>query len=445
MDTPICDFVRDYAGKKPLRFHMPGHKGVGEAEKLDITEIPGADVLYRAGGIIKKSRENAARLFGSAASFYSAEGSSLCIRAMLYLLRLYAADLGKAPRIAAFRNVHSSFLSACALSEVEISWLYPPAGENLLSCRLSAAQTEARLDALEEQPLALYVTSPDYLGNLAQIRELSEICRKRGLLLLVDNAHGAYLRFLPEGLHPMDLGADLCCDSAHKTLPVLTGGAYLHISAAAPALFRAQAERALTLFASTSPSYLILRSLDRANALLEEEFPTALKAFLPRVEAAKARLQAAGYGLVGGEPLKLSLATKAYGWEGSALAEALEQEGIYCEFADPDHAVFMLSPLGSAADLERLTEALLSLPRREAIALLPPPLPRPRQVCSPREALFAPSEELPLEQCLGRVLADPGVTCPPAVPILVCGEAVDEAAQALLRYYGYQSLRVIRE
>lgn len=445
MDTPICDFVRDYAGKKPLRFHMPGHKGVGEAEKLDITEIPGADVLYRAGGIIQKSRENAARLFGSAASFYSAEGSSLCIRAMLYLLRLYAADLGKPPRIAAFRNAHSSFLSACALSEVEISWLYPPVGENLLSCRLSAAQTEARLDALEEQPLALYVTSPDYLGNLAQIRELSEICRKRGLLLLVDNAHGAYLRFLPESLHPMDLGADLCCDSAHKTLPVLTGGAYLHISAAAPALFRAQAERALTLFASTSPSYLILRSLDRANALLEEEFPTALKAFLPRVEAAKARLQAAGYGLVGYEPLKLSLATKAYGWEGSDLAEALEQEGIYCEFSDPDHAVFMLSPLGSAADLEHLTEALLSLPRREAVTRLPPPLPRPRRVCSPREALFAPSEELPLEQCLGRVLADPGVTCPPAVPILVCGEAVDEDAQALLRYYGYQSLRVIRE
>lgn len=445
MDTPICDFVRDYAGKEPLRFHMPGHKGVGEAEKLDITEIPGADVLYRAGGIIQKSRENAARLFGSAASFYSAEGSSLCIRAMLYLLRLYAADLGKPPRIAAFRNAHNSFLSACALSEVEISWLYPPAGENLLACRLSAAEAEARLDALEEQPLALYVTSPDYLGNLAPLRELSELCRKRGLLLLVDNAHGAYLRYLPESLHPMDLGADLCCDSAHKTLPVLTGGAYLHISAAAPALFRAQAERALSLFASTSPSYLILQSLDRANALLEEEFPAALKAFLPRVAAAKARLQAAGYGLVGYEPLKLSLATKAYGWEGSDLAEALEQRGIYCEFADPDHAVFMLSPLGSAADLERLTEALLSLPRREAIALLPPPLPRPRQVCSPREALFAPSEEVPLKQCLGRILADPGVTCPPAVPILVCGEAVDEDAQALLNYYGYQSLRVIKE
>ena len=103
----------------------------------------------------------------------------------------------------------------------------------------------------------------------------------------------------------------------------------------------------------------------------------------------------------------------------------------------------MLSPLGSAADLEHLTEALLRLPRREAVTRLPPPLPRPRRVCSPREALFAPSEELPLEQCLGRVLADPGVTCPPAVPIVVCGEIIDDVAIALMDYYGVNRCRVV--
>lgn len=445
MDTPICDFVRSYADREPLRFHMPGHKGLGEEMRLDITEITGADVLYAAGGIIQKSRENAARLFGAAATFYSAEGSSLCIRAMLFLFRLYARHRGKRPHLAAFRNAHRSFVSACALLDVEVSWIRPVEQENLLSCCLSGQQLEEQLSAMEELPLALYVTSPDYLGQMAELRELRRVCRKYGLLLLVDNAHGAYLRFLPESLHPMDLGADLCCDSAHKTLPVLTGGAYLHISSAAPELFLQQAEQALALFASTSPSYLILQSLDRANAFLAGEFRPMLEAFLPRVDACKARLRAAGYVLVGEEPLKLCLSTKPYGWTGNALAQRLEEENIFCEFSDPDHLVFMLSPLQTEAALQRLTEALLAIERRAPLTLLPPPLPIAEAVCSPGAALLAPSERIPAEQSLGRILSDAEVSCPPAVPILVSGERIDEAALACFRYYGYSHLRVTKE
>lgn len=83
---------------------------------------------------------------------------------------------------------------------------------------------------MKRKPAAVYITSPDYLGNLADIGGMSDVCRKYGVLLIVDNAHGAYLHFLPKPEHPLDLGAEMCCDSAHKTLPVLTGGAYLHIS-----------------------------------------------------------------------------------------------------------------------------------------------------------------------------------------------------------------------
>lgn len=445
MDTPICDFVRDYAQREPLRFHMPGHKGTGDLERLDITEIEGADVLYRAEGIIRQSRENATRLFGTATSFYSAEGSSLCIRAMLFLLCLYARGRGQRPRLAAFRNAHKSFVTACALLEVEVSWLFPETQEGLLSCRLSEEGLEQRLNAMEEKPLAVYVTSPDYLGQMADLKALSRVCRRHGMLLLVDNAHGAYLRFLPQSLHPMDLGADLCCDSAHKTLPVLTGGAYLHISPQAPALFSQQAEQALSLFASTSPSYLILQSLDRANALLEECFPRALAEFLPVVTAAKERLQAAGYGLWGQETLKLCLQTKPYGYVGTALARLLAEQGIFCEFADPDHLVFMLSPLDGQRPVERLTQALLAIEPRPAQVELPPPLPSPRSLCSLREALFAPSEEVEADQSLGRILSDPGVTCPPAVPVLVCGEQIDRAALDCFRYYGISRLWVLRE
>jgi arginine/lysine/ornithine decarboxylase len=118
------------------------------------------------------------------------------------------------------------------------------------------------------KPCAVYVTSPDYLGNQQDLAGLSAVCAARGIPLLVDNAHGAYLHFLPQPAHPLDLGATACCDSAHKTLPVLTGGAYLHIAKNAPERYARDAKRAMALFGSTSPSYLILQSLDRANAYL---------------------------------------------------------------------------------------------------------------------------------------------------------------------------------
>ena len=236
MDTPICDFVRDYAERNTLRLHMPGHKGKAllGMEALDLTEISGADSLYEADGIIRESEKNAGTLFG-AHTFYSTEGSSQCIRAMLYLAVLHAKQMGRRPLIAAGRNAHKTFLSAAALLDFDIQWLWPGEGESYLSCKIGAAELDAALTVMPEKPAAVYLTSPDYLGNMVDIKNVAEVCHRHGSLLLVDNAHGAYLKFLPESRHPMDLGADLCCDSAHKTLPVLTGGAYLHIAHSAPA------------------------------------------------------------------------------------------------------------------------------------------------------------------------------------------------------------------
>ena len=120
METPIRDFVRSYAQKAPLRLHMPGHKGVPVLgpEGLDLTEVAGADELYHAQGVIRESEKNAAGLFGSAATFYSAEGSSLCIRAMLYLALLQAKREGRKPLVLAGRNAHKTFLSAAIAREV---------------------------------------------------------------------------------------------------------------------------------------------------------------------------------------------------------------------------------------------------------------------------------------------------------------------------------------
>lgn len=445
MNTPICDFLHSYARRDVLRLHMPGHKGAGMlgVESLDITEINGADSLYEADGIIAESEQNASALFGCS-TFYSTEGSSLAIRAMLYLAFLHGRTQGHAPLVFAGRNAHKTFLSAAALLDLDVEWLYGELETSYLSCALSPDALEKRLQSAHRKPFAVYITSPDYLGNMADIESIAHICHRNGVLLLVDNAHGAYLRFLPHSLHPMNLGADMCCASAHKTLPVITGGAYLHISPAAPICCLQQAKDALALFGSTSPSYLILSSLDAANRRLSEHYREELAAFLTHVEALKAELHIYGFTLCGDEALKLTLAAKPWGYSGTALAQLLHEDGIEVEFSDPDFVVMMLAPEVGTEGLARIRRALLRIPRRTAISLSSPKINRHARVLSIRQALFSMSETVPIAQSVGRVLAAASVGCPPAVPIVVCGERIDRNAAECFAYYGIESCRVVK-
>ena len=452
MNTPIVDFVRAYAERAPLRLHMPGHKGASLLgfEAYDITEIAGADSLYEAEGIIRESERNASLLFGCP-TYYSTEGSSQCIRAMLYLIMLHAKEQGiDRPLILAGRNAHKTFLSAVGLLDTDVEWLYPEHEHGYLDCPVSPlglTDALARLETEGRLPTAVYLTSPDYLGNMVDIEGLAAVCHGFGVLLAVDNAHGAYLRFLSPSLHPMDLGADLCCDSAHKTLPVLTGGAYLHIGAHLSMGLKSQAKQALALFGSTSPSYLILQSLDAVNALLASHgYAASLTETAKRVEACRIKLQEHGlHSPANDEPLKLTLYPHHFGYTGIEIAQYLRDHGIECEFADPDHVVLMFTPAITEGDTERLTEVLLSLPRRTPLLFCPPPLVRPERVLSVREALLSPAETLPVSECVGRVLAAATVGCPPAVPIVVSGERIDDGAVECFGYYGIETCSVVKE
>lgn len=441
MKTPICDFVEEYAEKGPARLHMPGHKGKSFLgfEKYDITEIDGADELFFADGIIRESEENASDLFSSK-TFYSAGGSTLCIQAMLHLAALYAFSKGKVPRILAARNAHKSFVNACALLGIEIKWLFPENKSSYHSCPVSAENVNAALK--KSSFTAVYLTSPDYLGNIQDIKGISNVCKKNNVLLIVDNAHGAYLKFMPCSLHPIDSGADLCCDSAHKTLPVLTGGAYLHIGKDAPDIFFERARSSLSLFGSSSPSYLILQSLDNANALLED-FKEKLCSFIPKTEKLKAELCSNGFEICGSEPLKLTLLPKSFGYTGKELASKLEMDGIYPEFYDPDFTVLMLSPYNSVKELKKLEESLLSVQRRAPISFSAPPIPEPEKIMTPREAIFKNSTVLPADECLGRICAQAAISCPPAIPLVVCGEKIDKTVLENFRYYDIDSCAVV--
>ena len=444
MNTPVCDFVRRYAREDVLRLHMPGHKGASRLgpEPWDITEVEWADSLYEAAGIIRESEENAGRLFG-AKTVYSTEGSSQCIRAMVYLAALHACSRGKAPVILAGRNANKTFLSAAALTGVDVQWLWG-SGDSYLSCQLTAADVQAALDAAA-LPAAVYLTTPDYLGNAVDVAAIAAVCREYDVPLLVDNAHGAYLKFLQPSRHPMDLGADMCCDSAHKTLPGLTGTAYLHISSSAPALFAEQAKNAMALFGSTSPSYLLLASLDAVNSYLADGYPERLAEFVRLSEGAKVRLAAHGWTLTGDEPLKITLRTKDFGYTGRQAADSLLEKGVVCEFSDPDQLVMMLTPETGATGLQRLEDALLAIPRKAPMDSIPPLLERAERVMSVREAVLSPCETISAAESVGRVLAAASVGCPPAVPIVVCGERIDAAAAACFAYYGIETVTVIRE
>ncbi|MBE6649317.1 MAG: aminotransferase class V-fold PLP-dependent enzyme [Ruminococcaceae bacterium] len=436
MKTPIVDFVKRYAEMETLRLHMPGHKGENLTgfEKYDITEINGADSLYDAVGIIRESEENASRLFGCN-TFYSTEGSSLCIRAMLYL-----AIAGKEnPTILAGRNAHKTFITASALLGFDIEWLY--SDDNYLSCYITPKDVENAINNAENKPSAVYVTSPDYLGNMLDIKGISKVCKKYGVLLLVDNAHGAYLKFLTPSLHPIDMGADMCCDSAHKTLPALTGGAYLHISESADGYFKVCAKEALSLFGSTSPSYLILQSLDFVNKYLSEGYEKKLSEYVKKLSELKKILLENGYSLLGNEPLKITLDTKKYGYKGTELAKLLESQKLYPEFADNDFLVLMFTP--EISDLERVKNVLCSLQKKAEIKEGIPVFEKPSEVISVRNAMLSRKVLLPIEKAENRILASPSVGCPPAVPIAVCGERITRNVINAFEYYGIEKCFVI--
>lgn len=446
MDTPIWDFLQKYRQAGTRRFHMPGHKGAGPlgCEAWDITEISGADSLYEASGVIARSEGNAAALFGAGATFYSTGGSSQCVKAMLHLaLQNRPADTP--PVILAARNVHKSFVHAAALLDFTPVWLWPEGGlSSLCACPLTVEGLDRALGTMDAPPAAVYVTSPDYLGNTADISALGRVCRRWGVPLLVDGAHGAYLRFLEPSRHPLDLGADLCCDSAHKTLPVLTGGAYLHVSQNAPAAFRAGARAALALFGSTSPPYLVLASLDRCNADLAGGYSLRLAERVRELEILRAGLEDNGWAVYPSDPLRLTLDAAASGLTGTALAELLRKGGVECEYADRAYTVLMATPENTPEDLARVL-AVLGVNRRPPLAAAVLPPARGERVMSLRQALLAPQETVPAEESLGRICGAPTVSCPPAIPIAVSGERIGSQALALFRYCGVERVDVVKE
>lgn len=432
LQTPFCDAIEAILKETPTRFFMPGHKGnaaamprFGGALYYDITEIEGADDLSHPSGPLAQSQANMARAFGAGATLYSAAGSTSCILAMLTLF------LRPGQKVVMARGCHNAAVRALALVDLHPVWVLPQSGVP------TTAEIEAALK--QNDVAAVYITSPDYYGRLADVGAIAVVCHAHGVPLLVDNAHGPHLRFVTPQCHPITLGADACADSAHKTLPCLTPAALLHLRDAA---LQEAARSALNLYSSTSPSYLVLQTLDHTAGLL---LANAIDFDGTAAKLAKTVEHVAHIVQPGGDPLKLCLVPARGGWPYADVLGALHKAGIEPEMADGTHIVLMASPYNANEDFAHLSNALAPFAvQRPAIPLPQGSFALPQVACTVRQAVFGRKETIPVQQAAGRVAASAAAPCPPGIPVVVPGEVVPAEAVPLLLAGGFLQLDVLK-
>jgi len=199
----------------------------------------------------------------------------------------------------------------------------------------------------------------------------------------------------------------------------------------------------MQIFASTSPSYLILSSLDNFNKI-SKDYTIQLNSFENHINNLKNELILHGFKLIGDELLKLTIMSKTYGYTGNELAKILLNKNIVCEFYDEDFVVMMFSPYMKIEELSLLRNTLLSIPKKSEIIISAPKLSKPLKALSIKEALFSPSIENDIENCIGKTLASANISCPPAVPIIVAGEIIDENTIKCFKYYKINKCRIVK-
>lgn len=442
MNTPIYDFLKKYADSNTLRCHMPAHNGkslvpeLSSIYSLDITEIFGADSLFEADGIIHQSEKNMSALYNTAGTIYSTGGSTLCIQTMLYIMK------SENRKIFAIRNVHRSFMNTAALLDLDVEWILPEYSNGILSGKINLHDIENALSN-SCKPSALYVTSPDYTGRTADIFMLSQICHKYNARLIVDNAHGAHLKFMPEDIHPITLGADMCCDSAHKMLPALTGAAMLHTSIPeyVPLL-----KQAMNMFGSTSPSYLIMMSLDLCNKYIADKICSDIEKNIIWLENFRKQFSN-DIIFANGEPFHITIKASESGLNGNELAQQLRINGAECEYADDYLVILLMSPICTENDYKRLSDILknaISKCKKIQPYSMNLKINLPKRITTIQKAVFSNSETIPIEKSEGRICASVKVPCPPAIPIVASGEQIDRNSINIFLKYGISEVIVVK-
>lgn len=437
MPTPLYDALRKYAGREPLRFHMPGHKGIIYQPSdlrwmapIDVTELPGTGNLYEEGEPFDSAQALWAGLFGFDQCQFLTGGSTMGIHTGLAL----CARPGD--KVLMDRSCHRAAFNALALLELEPVWLERPwLREENLPGPISPGEVEK---ALEEHPdiKTICITSPTYAGVLSNIGAISQIVHAHGGKLFVDGAHGAHLPFL--GLAPF-WGADAVVVSAHKTLPAMGQSALFFANGFDSDLVR----RTASVFGTSSPSYPMMASLDVVRDWMEKWGTEKYRQVAVRVVELRQRFPSLtdrpyhGFSL---DPTRFVLKVK----DGPAFVEELRKRGCVPEMEDGGHVVFICTCQDTGKAIPWLADRLEEL--REMMGDCPPipAPPLPERAISPRQALFAPSQVWPLELCEGKIAACQIAPYPPGVPVVAPGERISKKELAYLRKIGYNMLSEVR-
>lgn len=430
--TPFYDALRAFADTRPLRFHMPGHKGgdiplpeLSPTAALDFTELPFTGDLFAGEGVVMEAQALWAKTFGMEHCLFLTGGST---QGVLSALTLAAGDGGA---VLLDRGSHRSAYHALALLNLTPTYLSRPWLEDAGIFGPVSPQSVEELLKTHLEIKTVCITSPTYYGVLSDIPAISTVVHGYGGKLVVDAAHGAHLPFLGN----KDLSAaDLVVTSAHKTLPAL-GQSALLFAGESSGFTHAQLRRAGSLYGSSSPSYLLMASLDGARAWMEEEGTAAYGCVIRETARLRRRFPSLRDEHAPLDPTRYVLRTA----DGFGVKKALERRGVYPEMADSGHVVFILTCADGGGQLSRLEEALdgLDLSAGGEIPLSFGPPPKPEVVLSPRQAYFSPSETLPLSTALGRVSAGQIAPYPPGIPVVAPGELISKKHLAYLTGIGY--------
>ncbi len=464
--TPLFDAMVALAEARKVSFHTPGHKsGKGISTRfrkfvgskiftIDLTTLDEVDCLQKPVGVIKEAQELAADAHGADRSYFLVNGTTVGNHAMI------VSTIRPGDEVLVARNAHKSILAGIILSGATPRFVLPTYdAEYAIAVNVSAAAVRAAMDAHPRARVAA-VTSPNYYGIAADIPAIVAAANATGKILLVDEAHGPHLHFHP-ALPPsaVDAGADLTVQSTHKIVGGMTQASMLHLKGT-----RVEAARvtgALQMLQSTSPSYILMASLDLARMQMATEGRKLLGKAMRLAEEARERInridglrcfgskEVEGWGDFRLDVTKLTISVKGLGLTGYAASSLLNTEfGIQVEMADLFNVLVIVSIGDRKDDLDRLVNGLTQLARRpQPASCLPeippiPPVESAAQACTPREAYFAPHAFIPLADAAGRVSADIVTIYPPGIPILVPGEIISPAALEYLQSMGARGARV---
>ena len=457
----LLEKLERYGKSGACPMHMPGHKraalGGPLPWQLDITEIDGFDNLHGAEGILKDGMERAARLYGSDRAFYLVNGSTCGILAGV------CAAVRPGETVLLPRSCHKAVYHALELRGAVPVYLSLPVDRAFGVSGSLPPRTVAEALAAHPEAKLLIVTSPTYEGVVSDVRRIVTLAHKAGVPVLVDEAHGAHLGFslaFPSGA--VTAGADIVIQSLHKTLPSLTQTALAHWNRGL--VDGEELARQLAVFETSSPSYLLMGSIDRCVRTLEERGEELFAAYEKKLEAfdraafpwKNLRLLCHGRDSLADhpdffafDPGKLVVSTRGTDLTGPALMERLRREyGIELEMALGDYGLAMTSVCDTEESLGRLSEALgridgelKILPGGEPSLACPLP---PRRLEIP-EARRLPGRLESLAAAAGKICGELIWAYPPGVPLLVPGEEVTAETTQILRRMAKQGVRVYGE